>query len=149
MNVIFYTCSNAPNEYPKSFGTGVTVDCDLLEPTSTKSPVLKMTQANAPIGKTHAGLWGAKYVVLNDFKYDRGFVYVRLVRSALDTWWSTVASCNCHITRCKNGEKYLIDNMATQLEGDKIGVKKVGTAFTKGCQYVFIKGVSQSGSSSS
>ena len=100
-----------------------------------------MTQANAPIGFTFAELWGAKYVIINDFKYDRGFVYVRLVRSALDTWWSSVRNCYGHVTRCKSGDAYIIDGLATQRSGDIISCQKIGRAFTSGVTYVFIKGV--------
>lgn len=141
MNVIFKKSSNAPNEYPKTFTNSRTVDCDILEPTSTKTPVLKMTKANAPIDYTHAELFGATYVIRNDFKYDKGFCYCSLVRSAMDTWWNIVKSCRARITRCTDGDPYIVDGLATQRAGDIISCRKIGTAFTRGTSYIFIKGV--------
>lgn len=142
MNVTFYKSNNAPSEYPKTFTAPVTIDCDLLEPTSTKTPTLKLSKNNTPLGYTHAELFGAKYVLVNDFTYDKGFCYIRLVRSAMDTYFATIRGCQGRITRCKDGDPYIKDGLATQREGDKITCKKIGQAFSKGTTYVFVKGVS-------
>ena len=143
MNVIFMKSANAPNEYPKTFTNQTTIDCDLLEPTSTKQPTFKLKKENAPIGFTHAVVFGATYVIVNDFTYDKGFCYITLVRSAVDTWWSTISSCKGRITRCADGDPYITDGLATQREGDKMTCKKIGQVFQKGTTYVFVKGVSR------
>lgn len=141
MEVTFYKSSNAPNEYPKTFTDAKTKQCTLLEPTSTKSPVIKLEIDSTLKGYTHAVLWGDTYILRDDFQYEKGFMYINCVRSAIDTYWNTVKNCQARITRSQAGDPYIIDGLATQKEGDIVSCRKIGTAFTSGCTYVFIKGV--------
>ena len=141
MDITFYKSANAPNEYPKTLTNALTKSCTLLEPTSTKTPVIKLEIDNNLKGYTHAIIWGDIYILRDDFSYEKGFMYIQCVRSALDTYWDTVKNCQARITRSQSGDEYMIDGLATQRENDIISCRKVGTAFTSGCTYVFVKGV--------
>lgn len=142
MDVTFYKCSNAYNEYPKTFTDAKLKSCTIIEPTSTKNPVLKLEKDETLKGYTHAIIWGDVYILENDFNYDHGFMYIRASRSSVDTHWNTIKTCKAHITRSADSrETMLLDKMATQYENDIVSCVKIGTAFTKGCTYVFIKGV--------
>lgn len=144
MQISFYKTSNAPNEYPKTFdaNTVKTKECTLLEPTSTKRPTIKLEKDETLKGYTHAVIWGDIYALENDFTYDKGYMYINCVRRPVDTYWNTIKNCKARITRSANSnETMLVDGLATQREGDLVSCTKIGTAFTKGCTYVFIKGV--------
>lgn len=141
LEVKFYKCSNAPNEYPKTFTDEKTKQCTLLEPTSTKAPTLKLEIDSSLKGYTHCKIWGDTYILNNDFSYDKGFMYINCVRSATDTYWSTIAGCSAHITRCADGEEMLMDELATQYENDLISCHPLGVAFSGNYSYIWVKGV--------
>lgn len=143
MEVIFKKSNNAPNEYPKTFATNtITKDCDLLEPTSTKTPIIKLAKDITIIGYTHAIIWGDVYELENDINYDKGFMYIRCRRSALDTWWNTVKNSNAHITRSSDsGDRFMVDNLAVQTKRISWSCIDLGSAFTSGSAYILVKGV--------
>lgn len=143
MQVIFKKSMNAPNEYPKTFDSiTITKDCDLLEPTSTKTPVLKLTKDVNLKGYTHAIIWGDVYELNNDFNYEKGFMYIRCVRSALDTWWNTVKNSSAHITRSyDSGDRYMVDNLAVQTKRISWSCVDLGQALASGSAYILVKGV--------
>lgn len=143
MIVKFYKTSNAPNEYPKTFTNELEKNCTLLEPTSTKTPTLKLEIDNNLKGYTHAVIFGDKYILRDDFTYDKGFMYIQCVRSALDTYWDIVKNCGAHITRCQNGDAYIIDDLATQRENDSITCIDLGNIYTSGHSYIWIKGTTR------
>lgn len=146
MTITFYKSNNDPREIPKTYTGAVSKSCEVIEPFDLESPQIKVAYDTSLFGYSYAKitLGGNEYVYNVDpnITMNHGIMYINMFMSYIDTYTSEVLASQGHITRSGSSmEKWLVDELATQYEDDKIQCQKIGTGFTSGNSFVWVKGI--------
>ena len=147
LTVTFHKCNNDPREIPKTWANGdIVKTCEVIEPFNIETPVLKLTHTTQLYGYAFASITlGSRtyiYAVDPNYRNEHGIMYITLNMSYIDTYTSEILSSQAHITRCGDSDETMIeDSMATTYSDDIITCIPLGSAFTSGHSYIWVKGV--------
>lgn len=71
---------------------------------------------------------------------DKHDLILQLEMDYLHTYKNEILQCNALISRCSNGNKFIKDNLAVQLQKPIYEYKNLGSVFNSGITYIMIKG---------
>lgn len=142
MNITLYQMTDDSRKINKSLGTGLTIqNVKPLDPCTIMNPVIKLSHNATYMSYNYCHIpdFGGYYYI-NNKTLENGFIFLSLTRDVLMSNAGAILSSKATITRCANGDDYMVDNMAIQKDEIKTVVKHLGNAFTSGNTYVLIKG---------
>ena len=140
--VNFYSFSKKDNSTKQPSGSGTTLTCELLQPSSILTPYLEINSAisnPSNLNYAYISVYG-RYYWVNDWSYDRGFWIARLSVDVLATYKSVIGSSNQYVVRAASGYNLTIaDNKYPALsygQVTNVPFSSLHTAFTNGGSFV-------------
>lgn len=127
----------------KTITGNVSKNISFVMPYNIESPKISLTYFGDIVNKNYVTIvLGGRtyYYYIIEKIIDKHDLILQLELDYLHTFKNEILASTAHITRSNNGNKFIRDGLATQLEKPLYSYKSLGSVFTSGLTYIMIKG---------